>query len=222
MRSTPDEIVQKTTLCGQTLVMHPLAGLYWQEAHTLLIADVHLGKVTHFRKNGAAVPDSAAVANLDRLIALLLSFSPERVIFLGDLFHSVHNREWEAFAGLIGRFPDIQFELIQGNHDILPREMFLQAKIHLHTHPLCAGPFIFSHEPLSDWSEGHYNLGGHIHPAARLHGPGRQYLRLPCFYFGARQGLLPAFGVFTGLGDIRAKTGDQVFVIAGEKVIPMQ
>ena len=64
-----------------------------------------------------------------------------------------------------------------------------------------------------------YNLAGHIHPCVRLRGAGRQRLRLPCFYFGDRQGILPAFGTFTGLGDVEVQNGDRVFVIADDRVV---
>ena len=216
------EKVQKTVLLGQTLMLHALGAAYWEETSTLILADLHIGKVSHFRKNGSAVPDAAATANLDRLIFLLLEFKPLRVLFLGDLFHSVHNPEWEAFEALLMRFPDIRFDLVQGNHDILPAKCFQRANIHLYPEFLESGPFIFSHEPLPEGTFEKYNVGGHIHPGVRLKGPGKQYLRLPCFYFGAKQALLPAFGVFTGLGEIRPKAGDRIFVIAEDQLLPLQ
>ena len=50
-------------------------------------------------------------------------------------------------------------------------------------------------------------------------GMGRQQVTLPCFYFGAGHGLLPAFGAFTGLGLIQLKSTDAVYVIAENEVI---
>ncbi len=214
--------IQRAVLQGQNLLLHPLAAAFWEETSILLLADLHLGKVSHFRKNGSAVPDAAASANLDRLIFLLIEFMPRRVLFLGDLFHSVYNPEWEAFEALLARFPETRFDLVQGNHDILPVDYFQRANIHLHPEVLEVEPFIFSHEPLQRINTQQYNIGGHIHPGIRLKGPGKQYLKLPCFYFGTQQGLLPAFGVFTGLGEIRPKEKDRVYVIAGDKVLPLQ
>jgi metallophosphoesterase superfamily enzyme len=34
--------------------------IFWQEKQTLLIGDLHLGKITHFRKEGIAIPQIAA------------------------------------------------------------------------------------------------------------------------------------------------------------------
>jgi metallophosphoesterase superfamily enzyme len=78
------------------------------------------------------------------------------------------------------------------------------------------GPFILNHEPGA--SRGGYALSGHIHPAVRL-SAGGESLRLPCFWFGARYGVLPAFGAFTGSAEVLPKRGDQVFVIAEEEVL---
>lgn len=182
----------------------------------MLLADLHLGKVTHFRRRGLPVPAAASDGNWDKLLSLLLEFAPERVIFLGDLFHSAYNAEWDAFQSLISRFPGVRFELIPGNHDILPPDKY--TGLIVQPQELEAGPFLLSHYPVLDPGP-LYNLAGHVHPGVRLRGQGRQYLKLPCFYFGEKGGVLPAFGLFTGLGDIRPKAGDQVFVIAEGQVL---
>jgi metallophosphoesterase superfamily enzyme len=66
-----------------------------------------------------------------------------------------------------------------------------------------------------DW----YNLAGNIHPGVLLQGKGKQAVTLPCFYFGERQGILPAFGSFTGLARIQPKKEDRIFVIAESTVV---
>ena len=62
-----------------------------------------------------------------------------------------------------------------------------------------------------------YVLAGHWHPCIRV-GRGFDRLRLPCFWFGAQVGVLPAFGSFTGMHPIAHQPGDQVFAIAGDAV----
>ncbi|HEU4497559.1 MAG TPA: metallophosphoesterase, partial [Flavobacterium sp.] len=52
---------------SQDFVLHPSGALFWEEKKALLIADVHLGKVSHFRKHGVAVPKSAVSKNFQRL-----------------------------------------------------------------------------------------------------------------------------------------------------------
>lgn len=205
----------------QHLWLHPLKAVYWQEQDTMLLADLHLGKAVHFRKAGIPAPQAVEDTNFDRLISLLLTFKPARVVLLGDLFHSDYNMVWEEWENLLQQFSEVSFELVPGNHDILPESLYQQSRLHVRPLVYKEGPFCFTHEPLEDIPEGLYNLCGHIHPGVKLHGNGRQSLRLPCFYFGAQQGILPAFGAFTGLAILNAKKEDYIFGITDTAVIPL-
>lgn len=206
-------------IAGQQLWLHPFRAIYWPAAGALLLADLHLGKAAHFRREGIAVPAAVSQENWDRLSSLLLDFRPQRVLLLGDLFHSDYNREWEDFQQLTELFPAIAFELIVGNHDLLPQHIYASAGLAVHQEPLACAPFLLSHHPMETVPEGWYNLAGHIHPCVHLQGNGRQRHRLPCFWFGKHQGVLPAFGAFTGMAAVQPKAGDEVFVLAGDEVI---
>lgn len=203
----------------QKLVLFPDKALLWKEKGILLISDVHLGKVNHFRRSGIAAPHSPNDENIERLITLLQNVQPERVIFTGDLFHSHYNEEWEVFGQVLRYFPATSFDLIIGNHDIMSDYQYLKHELVMHREPLQIDNFILSHEPMEGVPEGCYNLAGHIHPGVVLRGLGRQRLTLPCFYFGKNQGLLPAFGAFTGLYKIRPQADDHVFVVVENKVM---
>jgi len=207
----------KIELSGETILLLPEKAIYWPEKKMLLIADLHLGKTTHFRNNGIAVPQKAADSNWIRLHRLFNHFDLKRVCYLGDLFHSSLNRDWNTFEQLIGDYPSIEFELIIGNHDILAQELYTNIGFTLYESKV-EGPFLLTHEPLQTKSE-LYNLAGHIHPGVVLKGKAKQRHRLPCFHFGKTQGLLPAFGSFTGLATITLEKEDQVFVITKDKVI---
>jgi metallophosphoesterase superfamily enzyme len=54
-------------------------------------------------------------------------------------------------------------------------------------------------------------MAGHWHPAVLLKGRGRQRLRVPCFWFGKQNALLPAAGAFTGGHVIEPEPGDRVY-----------
>ena len=202
---------------GEKLFLLAEKAIYWEKESLLIIADLHLGKSAHFRKNGIAVPAIAENKNWTILTALFEKIKPKRVNFLGDLFHSVYNQEWEVFTALINSFPSTQFELTLGNHDILDPKLYENSRLKVFKE-LIEGPFILTHEPLETKSD-FYNLAGHIHPGVKLKGKGNQKHRLACFYFGKNNGLLPAFGSFTGLATVKVKKTDQIFVIAGNEVI---
>lgn len=203
----------------QTFLLHPYKGIYWKEEDALLLADLHLGKASHFRKAGIPVPQDVQQSNFDKFMALLLDLSPKKVLILGDLFHSDYNNCWNEFIYLTNQFKHITFDLIIGNHDILDEKKYNEAKLNLYPEGRVIGPFILTHHPLEEVPTGLFNLCGHIHPSVRLSGKGRQSLRLPCFYFSEEQGILPAFGEFTGTFTIKTKALDHVFVIAEEQVI---
>lgn len=210
-----------TNIAGQTLELHPLKAIFWKERNILLLADLHLGKARHFRKEGFPVPQEVGDQNYEILIHLLLHYRPARVIFLGDLFHSDYNSEWAEVSDLVAQFSTIQFDLVQGNHDILTDHAYAKAGIRLYKENLLLDSIFLSHEPLEAIPNGTYNLAGHIHPCVWLRGLGRQKMRLPCFYFGKQQGLLPAFGAFTGMAEIKASKGDRVFVLADDAVLQL-
>lgn len=212
-------VTEKITLQEQQLLLHPDKALIWEAKGILLISDLHLGKINHFRRSGIAVPHSPNDQNIERLIVLLQQVKPERVLFMGDLFHSHYNPEWEVFGQVLKYFPSVSFELIMGNHDIMSDYQYLKHQLLIHKEPLIIDSFILSHEPMEEIPGNHYNIAGHVHPGVLLKGKGRQGVRLPCFYFGNERALLPAFGEFTGLHIIKPKVDDQVFVIADGKIL---
>lgn len=203
---------------GEAVQLLPQKALLLVHHHALLIADLHFGKINHFRKAGIPVPVKANERNTETLIDLINQHRPQRVIFLGDLFHSHYNEEWEVVGQITNHFKNVSFELVIGNHDILSENQYQRHRFKLHEQ-LKIGNLLLTHEELEEVPINFYNLSGHIHPGVRLHGKGRQSLRLPCFYFGERKGLLPAFGSFTGLASIKPKKGDRVYAIVGEGIL---
>ena len=208
----------ETVIGGHTFKLLPQRAIHWKEQSVVLLADLHLGKINHFRRSGIPVPTKANEHNLEILIDLLQHTNPKRVICVGDLFHSHYNPEWEVFGEVVKHFQSISFELVIGNHDILSELQYQRKGIQVHEQ-LLIDNFIFTHHPMEEVPENKYNLAGHIHPGVHLVGKGRQAVTLPCFYFGERQGILPAFGMFTGLAVIRPKREDKVFAIVEEKII---
>ena len=204
-------------VCGEQLTLLAEKAVYWEKERLLLIADLHLGKGNHFRKHGVPIPSSSSESNWEKLERLFQLDQLQRVVFLGDLFHSNYNEECAILGDIIASYPHLNFELVIGNHDILDDRMYEDIGLKVYQTELVIGPFIFTHEPLEEENE-FYNLAGHIHPGIRLKGKGRQSLRLPCFYFGKKSGILPAFGALTGLQILRPKKSDQFFYIISDQV----
>lgn len=212
--------IGKFILEGIEFLLLPQRAVFLPELKSLIISDLHLGKINHFRKAGIAVPVAANLANTETLIKILIEFKPKRVIFIGDLFHSHYNAEWEVLGQVIRNFRLCSFELVPGNHDIMSANQYHKHKIELHPNEYALTPSIhLMHEPAENQNDTTYYLSGHIHPAVRLTGKGRQSLTFPCFWFGKKQAYLPAFGVFTGFSAIRPKKEDNIFAIVNDRVI---
>ncbi|MDP9081959.1 MAG: ligase-associated DNA damage response endonuclease PdeM [Bacteroidota bacterium] len=208
-------------LLNQDLLLLPQKAIYWKQEKALIAADVHLGKVGHFRKAGIAVPRDMEQTELAILSDLIFEHKPEKIIFLGDFFHSDMNADWDWFILWRSQFPKLEIILVRGNHDIIDDSYYRQLNIILHDEILI-GPFLMLHHPLTDTNlqnASGYVFCGHIHPGVRLVGRGRQAITLPCFAFGDRQAVLPSFGKFTGKVAIRSNKADRVFAIANDKVL---
>jgi metallophosphoesterase superfamily enzyme len=108
----------KFRLCGEDLLLLPQKAIYWQRQETLIAADVHLGKVGHFRKAGIAVPRNMEQNELSVLSDLIYEYKPQKLIFLGDFFHSDINSDWDWFILWRSQFPKLEIVLVKGNHDV--------------------------------------------------------------------------------------------------------
>lgn len=208
---------------GQNLWLLPQKAIYWQEKSILLLADVHLGKAGHFRKAGIPISGAVHRHDLQELEKLVQEWQPAGVIFLGDLFHSAYNSEWQQLENWMAQHPATKFTLIKGNHDILPQGLYKSSTLQIKEENMLISPFLLTHHPPAADSPlaEHYLLCGHVHPAIQLNGTGRQQLSLPCFYFGLHYAILPAFGKFTGFYKIKPKTGDRVFGILPYRVLAL-
>ena len=208
-------------LLDQHLLLLPQKAIYWEQERALIAADVHLGKVGHFRKAGIAVPRDMEQDDLACLSDLIEEYKPKKLIFLGDLFHSDINADWEWFALWRRHNAKIEMILIRGNHDIIHDSHYLDLNISLHKE-LLVGPFLMLHHPLELFALQNapgYVFCGHVHPGVNLVGRGRQSITLPCFTFSDKQVIFPSFGKFTGRVAIQSAKHDRIFAVLKDKVV---
>ena len=207
----------------QHLWLFPERCLYWEEEKTLVIADLHLGKTGHFRKEGIAVPQSIYKADLQRLMAMLYFCKAERLIIAGDFSHSAQNREMELFLKWRKDFALLQIDLVKGNHDILHDQWYREARVDLHERELTVNRFRFRHEPEEKTAvpekDTLYSFCGHVHPGIVLKGAGRQSLKFPCFYFRKDYCILPAFSRFTGMFLVKRAAKEVVYAVTPSEIV---
>ncbi|MHA7055769.1 ligase-associated DNA damage response endonuclease PdeM [Aquimarina sp. M1] len=208
-------MTQLITIHQQSFILHPCGVVFWKERNILLIADVHLGKISHFRKHGSAVPSKAILKNFEQLDTVIDFFNPDTICFLGDLFHSYINTEWNLFTSWRND-QEAKIILITGNHDIISEHKYEKLGVTTGTE-LILDDFLLTHHP--EERESLFNFCGHIHPGIRLQGLGKQSIKLPCFFLKPNQMIIPAFGEFTGIYILEPAENDKVFAMTDKEVI---
>lgn len=207
-------------LAGEKIALLPERGLFWGRDSLLLVADWHIGKAAAFRAAGIGVPDGDLEEEFARLDLMLEQTGAGELLVLGDFVHAQDG----LTADLIERVSvwiagtGVRVALVSGNHDRSAGiDRVARIGIEMLGDGVKRGPFVLRHEP-GESADG-YVLAGHIHPAVRL-GEGKVGgLRAPCFWFGERCGVLPAFGGFTGGKRVAVRPGDQVFAVGGGEVL---
>lgn len=166
------------------------------------MADLHIGKMRHFRRNGSGIPEAGLEGTLARIGSAIEDTGAEEVIYLGDFFHTGDTETLEEIKNC-WKLP-VQQRLIPGNHDRLQKDDLKDMDIEMLGEEFILGDIVLTHIPPDEAEEGRFVIAGHVHPAVRVYGKGRQSLKLPCFYFGPQLAILPAMGEFTGSHTIKA------------------
>lgn len=228
--------VDQLLLCrDQHLWLSANKTVYWEEEKTIVLSDTHFGKTGHFRKNGIAVPQNIYKEDLQRFFSIAQFYKAQRVIVVGDFFHSHANEELDWFLKWKRDFSQLQITLVKGNHDVLHPSWYETAAIENVPQTLFLGPFQFQHDYVEktkedkdkkeyqpEKSHSPYIFSGHMHPGITIKGLSKQSLRFPCFYFGKNHCILPAFSKFSGLATIKPKKADHVFAIVNDQLIQTQ
>jgi DNA ligase-associated metallophosphoesterase len=207
-------------VAGHTLLLSAGRAAFDPLLQALFVADAHFGKDAVFRARGIPVPAGSTDENLARLDALIATHRPESIVFLGDLLHARESHAEETLGALSAwraRHRGLRLLLVEGNHDkhagALPEAFGVETVFE----PFAMGPWALCHHPQA--AEGAYALAGHEHPVYRI-ATRSDRVRLPCFRFGARGGVLPAFGEFTGGFEVNdSARGEAIYVVAGDRVL---
>jgi DNA ligase-associated metallophosphoesterase len=179
-----------------TFILTNQRAAFWEKEKALILSDLHIGKTAHFRKNGIALANHIMKSDLERLSALIEYFQPEKFIVVGDLLHAGDNSDVDEFCIWKNQYPNIQFYLIEGNHDWISEVLEKKLCFHHKSEWLEIDDITFIHN--FDTTRSGFQITGHIHPGIVLNSAVKN-IRLPCFALSSSQLLLPAFSEFTGL-----------------------
>jgi len=178
--------------CGAVFTPLCSGAMYWAEHQTLLVADLHLEKMSSFAKGGQFFPPYDTGATLKRLAADIEHSGAQRVIALGDSFHrdegttTLSLNDVDAVSAMTIK---VDWIWIAGNHD--PSEHELGGSC---CESVAMDGIILSHEPDPKVKS---QIAGHLHPSARVAINGRS-TRSACFVYDKVRMIMPAYGVSTG------------------------
>jgi DNA ligase-associated metallophosphoesterase len=201
----------------------PSGALFWHAEQTLLVADLHLEKMSSFARRGQMLPPYDTGMTLARLEADIRRTGAARVISLGDSFHRDEGTTTLSEvdrARLDGMTDLAEWLWLSGNHDPRPHALGGRCLPLLELNGLT-----LAHEP----RRGQTGLmAGHLHPAAHIYIQGRSSRR-PCFVHDNRLLVLPAYGASTGSINILSPAfvglfhwpGLEVVMLGKDRVYPV-
>ncbi len=209
-------IQKEIKFANSTLILTNKRAIYHADTKSLILSDLHLGKATHFRKNGIPISNNIVLNDLNRLAELIEFFKPIQVVVAGDFFHAAANGEIDLFKNWRKNYNTIDFILVKGNHDRLNLEVYQEIGIELIKDKLNLNDFIITHIPKIKPID--FEICGHIHPEVAIKGIGKQKLKLPCYVINEKQIILAAFSEFTGLDTSFSKVGN-VYAFSDDFII---
>ena len=181
-------------LNGERLVPDVSGALWWPAQRMLVVADLHLEKAASFAARRTLLPPYDSRATLLRLRDLIRRYSPNRMVCLGDSFHSVHgpsslHDDDRRILATIAQ--TCEWTWVLGNHDpALPAELPGTC-----VDQMVLGPLTMRHLPAAGRVRG--EVIGHFHPKASVTVRGSNVTRR-CFLTDGHRLILPAFGSFAG------------------------
>lgn len=207
----------------EALWLLPERAVFWPRGGALIVADTHFGKSGALAHHGLAIPGGTDDADRRRLTTLIADVGAQRIIVLGDFLHeplqpqSSEAMRMQTWCESLG---STKILVIAGNHDRGVSSGW-RGPIEWIAGAHWERPFRFIHddsmEPMAD---PRFSMSGHIHPAAALRGLRKRSSRVPAFWLRKRGLVLPSFGSFTGGYLVQPGSGEQLFAVSPERVVP--
>jgi len=188
-------------------LLRATGALWLAAARALVVADLHFEKGSAYAARGQMLPPYDTGETLRRLTVEVEALAPSVIVFLGDSFHDGDGEARMAGAyarALISLARGRTLVWVVGNHDAdgpasLPGDVAATVRLEGLT---------LRHEPMAGPQAG--EAAGHLHPCARVSGPGRT-VRRPCFVTDGERIVLPAFGAYAGGLNVRDRAFASLF-----------
>lgn len=219
------------TIAGVAILLDASGVATLADGGVMVVSDLHLEKGSAYAARGTLIPPYDTAVTLKALDRAIAALRPKRIIALGDSFHdggALDRIAPDDLAALAALQAGRDWVWIEGNHDGALRGRLPGDHAVRHEE---AG-LVFVHEPSPGPVSG--EVCGHLHPAVKVRGPGRN-VRRRAFVTDGRRLVMPAFGALTGglnvcdaaISDLfpdgfvaHAAGGDRVYAISDGRCAP--
>ncbi len=210
-------LMQSLNVRDQTLALLPERALHWRERDCLVVADLRIATPNSAQDPIAAVDELEG--DLARLDEALRTTQSRQLVVLGDLIPPNTMPSLDA----IDRFAAwrvatrAEIVLVRSHEAPVQRDFVTSFHIQSVALPLEWGPLLLAAAPAL--SRDAYTLSGALAPVIDVVDENVSRT-LPCFHFGPRIGLLPAFSKAARSTRMYREEPDRVFTIDGPHVDP--
>lgn len=179
---------------------------YFEDISAVAVSDIHMGYEDVLAKNGIFLPRVQSKIIYDTVDQIIDRYSPEKFIINGDLKHEFsHNtpQEWSDVLELLSRIgKKAKPIVVKGNHDNFIANIATKLDIRV-MDVYIEGRYTFHHgHKQFRWHD--KAVIGNEHPAIGLRDSVDSVVKLPCFLYFKKEGLivLPAISIYAGGSDI--------------------
>ena len=186
-------------VAGVEVVCRPSGALWIEAEGALVVADLHLEKGSAYASRGQLLPPYDTDETLGRLEDEARALAPRLIVLLGDTLHDAGG-EARMSADAAGRLAALArrrtLVWILGNHDRAGKGALAGDTVG----SLSVNGLRLVHEPADGQATA--EVGGHLHPCAKVAGRGGA-VRRRCFVTDGGRLVLPAFGAYAGGLNVR-------------------
>jgi DNA ligase-associated metallophosphoesterase len=206
---------QTQVFVAENVLLDARLALFHKEQKWLAVADLHFGFELSQRLAGRMVPWWGMKSTSVRLLHLLATYEPQRLIIVGDL---VHDRAGaEPVRKLLSTAREYcEVIAIAGNHD---REL---RKIIEFVDTFTTDGFEFHHGDCQRKHSGAIEVIGHLHPASTLRDGAGLHLKFPAFVQEPGCWILPAFSPWASGVESTPGCESRIWLCTPERIMRLE
>lgn len=198
----------------------PSRAAYVPKYEVLVISEWNLNKLDDNHNDTISTDSNFDSESFYDLEQLLIAYSPQKMIFLGDIFRADWSSDWQKLNDFAKGYNEVEFILIQNEAMVdRPQDITFVDNISFVANYLVDDRLFFTHKEEPNLSKEYSYIVGGLNPGCIISGKGRQMYRLPCFKRNSSVLTLPPFGKWTTLNILKKSKKNKLYAILGDHIV---